>query len=296
MLVAFIGAATASIAIVVDSNFYSKAQRMSLLDILRHPVITPLNSLLYNSQSANLALHGTHPHWQHLAVNLPQLLGPALLLLVTKPVLSTSLISALVGTLILSIFPHQEARFLLPAVPLVLSSVQLPQRGRRVWITSWVIFNSMLGVLMGVYHQGGIVPAQAYLTSQPDITWAYWWKTYSPPTWILGDRNHNLTSEDLMGLSSTLLENHICDGHKSQAAGPNTHAVLIAPYSATIVDGLLDNGAETSSCLSLKRRWGTNSHLNLDDMDFGDDGVLPTLSRVIGRRGLVVYDIQWTGR
>lgn len=33
-------------------------------------------------------------------------------------------------------------------------------------------------------------------------------------------------------------------------------------------------------------------HINLDDMDFGDDGVLPTLKRVIGRRGLGVWKVE----
>jgi len=197
-----------------------------------------------------------------------------------------------VGTLILSIFPHQEARFLLPAVPLILSSVKLPERGRRAWVTSWIIFNSLLGILMGVYHQGGIVQAQAYPQTRPDIIQAYWWKTYSPPTWILGDRNHNLTTHDLMGLKSTLLESHICDWYREHALGLDKQAVIVAPYSATFLDQFVDNDTSPPNCLSLTKRWSTKAHFNLDDMEFGDDGVLSTLSRVIGRRGIVVYDIS----
>lgn len=293
---AVFGAVTASIAVFVDTSFYAKVSNLSLLDIFRHPVIAPLNSLLYNTQSTNLALHGTHPFWQHFVVNLPQLLGPAMLLLFTKPILNPSLISALVGILVLSIFPHQEARFLLPAVPLILSSIRLPRRGRRAWVAVWVIFNTLLGILMGIFHQGGIVQAQAYLRTQPDISRVYWWKTYSPPTWVLGDRNHNLTTEDLMGLTSTLLEPHICEWYRDHATSTDKHAVLVAPYSATFLDKFVANDTETVSCMTLKTRWTTKVHLNLDDMDFGDDGVLPTLSRVIGRRGLVVYDVDWTGR
>lgn len=33
-------------------------------------------------------------------------------------------------------------------------------------------------------------------------------------------------------------------------------------------------------------------HVNLDDMDFGDDGVWNTLSRVVGRRGLGVWRVE----
>ena len=33
-------------------------------------------------------------------------------------------------------------------------------------------------------------------------------------------------------------------------------------------------------------------HVNLDDMDFGDDGVVETLRRVVGRRGLGVWRVE----
>lgn len=41
--------------------------------------LTPLNSLVYNLNPANLALHGTHPRWTHAVVNFPLLFGPAVL-------------------------------------------------------------------------------------------------------------------------------------------------------------------------------------------------------------------------
>lgn len=44
--------------------------------------LTPLNSLAYNLDPANLALHGTHPRWTHVAVNFPLLFGPAALVAV----------------------------------------------------------------------------------------------------------------------------------------------------------------------------------------------------------------------
>ena len=274
-------------AITVDTIFYNDRDDFRVLDLARHPVIAPLNSLLYNTQGANLALHGTHPHWQHFLVNLPQFLGPAAILLFTNPITSTLLFAALAGTAILSAFPHQEARFLLPAVPLILSSIQLPQRGRRLWIATWIVFNCLLGILMGVYHQGGIVETQAYIRSQSNISQAFWWKTYSPATWILGDRNDDIVTIDLMGLGKPLLSDRIC-----AAVGEKTNAVLVAPRSAAFLDqfGVAKN--PTASDLQLMERWSIRNHLNLDDMDFGDDGILPTISRVVGRRGLVVSDIK----
>ncbi len=57
---------------------------------------------------------------------------------------------------------------------------------RKVWIATWIIFNLALGMLMGVYHQGGIVPAQMHIAaSNEEISHAFWWKTYSPPTWLI---------------------------------------------------------------------------------------------------------------
>ena len=39
-------------------------------------VVTPLNNFIYNMNSANLALHGLHPRWLHVVVNIPMLCGP----------------------------------------------------------------------------------------------------------------------------------------------------------------------------------------------------------------------------
>ena len=33
-------------------------------------------------------------------------------------------------------------------------------------------------------------------------------------------------------------------------------------------------------------------HVNLDDLDFGDDGVVETLKRVVGRRGLGLWRVE----
>lgn len=64
---------------------------------------------------------------------------------------------------------------------------------------------------------------------------------------------------------------------------------LIAPASATWLDPYLSNkGLEG---LRFREVWRYRKHLNLDDLDFGDDGVWDTLARVIGRRGLVAWRV-----
>ena len=279
-------------AIAVDTEHYQPTKPL-LTTLFNNPVCTPLNSLLYNSQSSNLALHGLHPHYQHLIANLPQLLGPALVLIFVRPERLTSLplLSALSGILFLSIIPHQEARFLLPAVPLILCSLHLPASRTltRYWLTAWIIFNAIFGVLMGTYHQGGVVPVQAWLGEQPNLSNAVsevlWWRTYSPPIWLL-DHNPSRTT-DLMGTPFSLLQ-HRVDLALAEEQGSNKSVGLVAPWSS--LEFADDSWKERGMVLEEMWRW--DKHLNLDDLDIGEEGVWGTLRRVVGRRGLVVWRVS----
>ncbi|OQV05120.1 hypothetical protein CLAIMM_09910 isoform 3 [Cladophialophora immunda] len=353
------------IAVIIDTAYYSgpSATRSfgALYDHVRkNPVITPLNNLLYNTQTSNLAQHGLHPHYQHLLVNLPQLLGPALILLIAsaypfnlrilKGMLSNNrLASAGAGCLFLSFIPHQEPRFLLPTIPLILTSIRAPTSKLLsvfFW-TTWVIFNALFAILMGIYHQGGIIPTQLAIpslvihslnTTHSDAhnVEVFWWKTYPPPTFLLGseplhpatNRSLNISTVPLMGYPQNelvfMLMQHMptCDPslverlilHKEK-----TDVFVVAPLSAWRLDA--SNTHQRSSQLPSAQTPGfdyppvsnfsfaidmnlppaqlslTNlavfrRHLNLDDLDFGDDGVWPTLERVVGRRGLGVWRVD----
>ncbi|KAK6522302.1 alpha 1,2 mannosyltransferase [Arthrobotrys megalospora] len=148
--------------IVLDTHIYTQLPIASLR--LSDLIITPLNNIAYNSQTENLAQHGLHPIYTHILVNLPQLLGPAILPLIFTIInwgskdgkeeeeLSRGrsggglkkgslweyipLQSAASGILLLSFIRHQEARFLIPAVPLLLSSISLPKA--KVWKRRWM--------------------------------------------------------------------------------------------------------------------------------------------------------------
>jgi GPI mannosyltransferase 4 len=290
---------TTLIAITLDTAFYA-AQPITWSDLVWHPVLTPINNLLYNISPANLAQHGLHPWYQHLLGNLPQLLGPAAILLFIHPHLSLRLYSAISGISVLSIFQHQEARFLLPTVPLILSSVRLPksQVALRAWVASWIIFNLALGTLMGVYHQGGIVPAQVFMSKQADATEAVWWKTYMAPTWLLNGKNEVLRTRDLMSIKGEALFEELekvatcdtpADRRSLEYRKEKNGTYLIAPLSASWLDPYLSNkGLEG---LRFREVWRCGQHLNLDDLDFGEDGVWNTLVRVIGRRGLAIWRV-----
>ncbi|KAK3938382.1 glycosyltransferase [Diplogelasinospora grovesii] len=293
------GLFTTAVAIALDTAFYTP-HSISWSDLVLHPVLTPLNNIMYNISPSNLAQHGLHPWYQHLLVNLPQLLGPAALLLFTQPHLSLRLYSAISGVFVLSIFQHQEARFLLPTIPLFLSSVQLPKKDSvlRIWVAAWIVFNLVFGTLMGVYHQGGIVPAQVFMSKQPDATQAIWWKTYMPPIWLLNGKNEVLHTRDVMSLKGeTLLEelekiatcDTPADRRNMEYLKEKNGSYLIAPLSAGWLDPYLPNkGLEG---LRFREVWRYQQHLNLDDLDFAEDGVWNTLARVIGRRGLAIWRV-----
>ncbi|KAI1456757.1 GPI mannosyltransferase 4 [Annulohypoxylon moriforme] len=299
LVMATSGLLTGLIAISLDTSFYTP-HSISWPDLYRHPVITPFNNLQYNILPSNLAEHGLHPWYQHILVNLPLLIGPAVVLLFMRPHLSLRLSSAISGVFVLSIFQHQEARFLLPTIPLLLSSLQLPKNPTffKVWISIWVGFNMVLGLLMGVYHQGGIVPAQVFLSKQPDATQAIWWKTYMPPIWLLNGKNAVLNTTDVAGMEGSVLLEELeriatCDTPADRRnleylKEPNG-TYLVAPLSSIWLDPYLDNkGLEG---LRFREVWRHSKHLNLDDLDWAEDGVWPTLKRAIGRRGLAAWRV-----
>lgn len=287
---------TTFIAIYLDTAFYTEVP-VTWSILFHHPIITPLNNLRYNLSTSNLATHGLHPYYQHVLFNLPQLIGPAALLLFLRPHLSLRLYSAISGVAVLSIFQHQEARFLIPTVPLFLSSVQLPKNRThlRIWGAVWIGFNLFFGFLMGTYHQGGIVPTQVFLSTQPDATTTIWWKTYSPPIWLLNGKNEVLETHDIMGMPgpamirelSTLATCHLPSAKQPLYYEEKEGTYLIAPLSATFLDTYL----EKDQPLRFHEVYRHEQHLNLDDLDFADDGVWPTLSRVVGRRGLAAWRV-----
>lgn len=294
---------TTLVAISLDTAFYSPEPLTwgnLYNNLTNNPVITPWNNFKYNSAVENLAGHGLHPWYQHLVANLPMLIGPATLLFFYRPQLSLRLGSALSGVAVLSIFPHQEARFLLPAVPLVLSSLRLPNNliALRLWGVTWIVFNVFFGVLMGSYHQAGIIPGQVFMSGQPDATNAVWWKTYTPPIWLLNGKNEVLTTRDVMGMKGESLLEELAtlatcdtpaDRRNQEYLKEKNGTYLLAPASATWLDPYLENkGLEG---LRFREVWRYRHHLNLDDLDFAEDGVWETLTRVIGRRGLVAWRV-----
>lgn len=310
----------AFIAILGDTIFYKPS--VSLIEALRSPVITPLNNFLYNSDASNLAHHGLHPHYQHFLANLPQLLGPAYIMMIAslfsgnpkRPLAIPSWVknmraaSAISATILLSVFPHQEPRFLIPCIPLLLSCFHMQSTRKQSVLLqgAWVIFNVAMAVLMGIYHQGGVVPTQLAIPGiiadhragqDAAAATVFWWKTYSPPRWLLGE-SLDITTNDLMGIPGEELISHLNQTLPTCPVDVNNidkdkEIYVVAPKSATFLDRYIPTSSSQSNeekeDIELHELWYYKKHLNLDDLDFGDDGVIPTLFRVVGRRGLGVW-------
>ncbi|KAM0719210.1 hypothetical protein Q7P37_005115 [Cladosporium fusiforme] len=280
-------------AVLIDTAFHTQAQwPIHLRDLPNLAIFTPYNNFMYNLDTANLASHGLHPYYQHFIANLPQLLGPAILFLPFTSAFNSLFWTGITGTACLSIFQHQEARFLLPAVPLLLASLRIPKRLARVWAGAWIAFNVLAGIVFGTYHQGGVVPMQTFLAKQDDIGHAFWWKTYSPPRWLLNGRNAHVSTTDLMGLPGHEMLARL----KAEAAcvgSAEKGTVLVAPASASFLDPhTVPRFPGEKPALAFRELWRYARHVGLDDLDFGDDGVWPTLQRVVGRRGLVAWDVR----
>lgn len=166
-------------------------------------------------------------------------------------------------------------------------------------MTIWVVFNVALGLLMGVYHQGGIVPVQMNIAKTNEmVSNAFWWKTYSPPTWLLNGKNENLTTIDLMGIPGEQMTEKVkavlptCRTRKPPKIAGIGATYLVAPRSAHFLKSYTEHGEREE--LSFEEVWSYRQHLNLDDMDFEDDGFWKTISRVVGDRGLVIWRVTRT--
>ncbi|KAG7822811.1 hypothetical protein KL909_003976 [Ogataea angusta] len=151
------------IFIAADSYYFTGSINTS--------IITPLNNLLYNSKTSNLAQHGLHPYYQHILVNYPTMFGPLIFLafpFTTNSIRSTSFLTMASGVIVLSLVPHQELRFLIPMVPLWASCVNISRSTtNKVFLVLWIPFNLGMLVFMGKLHQGGVVPALQELQQYP---------------------------------------------------------------------------------------------------------------------------------
>ena len=186
------------IIILCDSFYYGSISSRDFDHLLQNvnylntiamkATVAPLNFVKYNVNPENLAEHGLHSRFQHLLVNTPLLFG----ILAVFPIFSlckmvyklfskvsedrnqrpTSgkpyvreflILTYLVPIALLSYFPHQEPRFLIPLLcPIALLYGHHLFDIQFKWYIAlfWVVFNIFLcGLFYGALHQGGLIPS-----------------------------------------------------------------------------------------------------------------------------------------
>lgn len=300
-IIAFV---TVAGAIAVADTFYFhhevffSEKPLRIENILQQLVIAPINNLAYNLKYDNLEIHGVHPRITHIAVNMPMLFGPLFLLFIVSLVchrfrgrVGVGALSVLLPVVLISLAPHQEPRFLLPAmVPLHLftSSDELVQR--RGLFLLWLVFNVALAIFFGVLHQGGIVPMLLELSGEPTNTWisarcdfslanavamagtstlpVIFSMTYMPPRFLLASASHSVDLHviDIGGKSVDELQNVLNQDSKLLskwiAAKKSGSALLVVPGSVGIPKTIREAATEF---VSWNRIGACGPHISTED-------------------------------
>lgn len=132
------------VIVVIDSLYYGylSLAQIYIMDIsIENFLVTPVNFIRYNINPENTAAHGEHPKWLHMLVNVPLLFNILGVIAVcsfgsmfykfckkefqnlpqTQSFVSLMTSAIFVPVLLLSLFNHQEPRFLIPiTVPLIM--------------------------------------------------------------------------------------------------------------------------------------------------------------------------------
>ncbi|EEB08712.1 alpha-1,2-mannosyltransferase [Schizosaccharomyces japonicus yFS275] len=263
----------------IDSYVYGK------------PVFTVWNNLMYNSQTGNLAQHGLHARWTHLLINVPLLCGPIL----AQPSLWNPMRSAwwylMVPIALLSVFPHQEARFLLPAC-VFFTAYAFSITHSKLLLVSSLIYHTFLSMFYGVLHQRGVVPTLSKLAdyysscsplSEPGSAMSmYFWRVYTPPTWMLkrtGHENVEVDTQHFVGYSRERMEEILFKKFIStQSSRPKT--VLECPPFLFICPKVLLSNPEA---WNLTLYDSVKIHYDLDDLDE------VSLTDIIQHSGIGIY-------
>ncbi|XP_065604232.1 GPI mannosyltransferase 4 [Cyrtonyx montezumae] len=296
--VVFITADTMYFTSVGLDNLYS-VTNSSLFDVIarlnHRVVVTPINFLRYNLNSHNLAQHGSHPRVTHLVINGVMLFGILHLLAIRaglkmlkkyihelmrvgarfrgSPKLSVRseghpalLLFYFVPLALLSLFSHQEPRFLIPLIlPLVLFSTS--QNRAMKWKHIIVVFNVLGAFVFGCLHQGGLIPCLFHLehlmhssesSNHPRHYTLLFSHTYMPPRSLLNIKKKDMHVEviDMAGSE----EEPLCRAvgqHANNCTCSDCHFLVIIPGTVR---------ATISRCgVSLKNETLIFPHLSMED-------------------------------
>ncbi|XP_060690409.1 GPI mannosyltransferase 4-like [Hemiscyllium ocellatum] len=272
-----------------------------IINLSKRLVLTPLNFILYNLDPDNLSVHGRHPWFTHLTVNGFTMFGAlhlsafvSVIRITTQksvgigrrhdpkkqqfekrlrmqfpvppPITKYLILVYFVPLIILSLFSHQEARFLSPLIiPVVIHSVLNYEilRGKAVI----VVFNILCSVFFGCLHQGGLIPCLSYLEnvlhskdpianqSEHDLIFYH---TYMPPRYLLNIKSDQeyIRIIDLGGSDVSILNNTV-NGLHDNFSMHLTNIYIIAP--GTVQDDIKSCGFHWKTVVSFF------PHLTMED-------------------------------
>ena len=212
----------------LDINNFTVASLNDITAVLTHNItVTPLNFVLYNTQSGSLAEHGIHPRFTHFAINVPVLFSVLSVgffydiywWFVTAVFRHWKLVSTYRRQLmllmccitpvgLLSIFPHQEPRFLIPLLPIFAALYGHKITTARWRLTLWIISNIAGCLFYGSVHQAGVMPCLGHLqqTKSPTDRHVIFWHTYTAPQHLLMLPQQSFDIQDTRHTSLTSLE------------------------------------------------------------------------------------------
>lgn len=96
---------------------------------------------------------------------------------------------------------------------------------------------------------------------------------------------------DLMGMKTEDMMAHISGAIGSCEEGMPRTVGLVAPFSSVELDHWIE-ASRSREHFSFDHVWKSKQHLNLDDINFDQDGIRDSIARVVGRRGLVIWKVS----
>ncbi len=111
---------------------------------------------------------------------------------------------------------------------------------------------------------------------------------------MLDGNGNAVNTTDLMGLKAETMVEGLRAVARCRTGNRDEGTYLVAPRSSVFLDRYTDSAEEhgkADMALRFEEVWTYKNHLSLDDLDFAEDGVWTTLTRVVGRRGLTAWKV-----